>query len=170
MSWYKEQFKKAAEKKKLTGSATSKNYKATITGLNYKLLQKQRQNPTKYKGNYSAFQQPLPRAGSFNQELVINSYTGDIVLTIQLPNSPEADGSYGYVNIVNVEKRERPAMKDTKPLTDRQIKNRFLRATEKLLSVYKSNSYYVNGETISEIELVADLVNELTLAYKEEIR
>lgn len=168
-NWYKEQFKKAAEKKKLTGSAISKKYKAVVSGLNYGVLQKQRKDLGKYKDNFSAFQPAAPKPGSYNETIKIKSYTGDIKITVQLPQSPEPDGSYGYVNIINVEKVDN-GREDIKPLTDRQIKNRMLKVAEKVVSTFRSNNYYVNGDQVSEIELIGDLVGELTIAYKEEIR
>lgn len=160
---------KLAEKYIEKANKRDRSYKFLVKGLDLQQLKREQENPSLYKGKSRAFNyRPARKNNERLEHVVIPAYTGNIVVTFEYAAS---QGESKYINIIDIKKIDNPnakRKKDIPELTERQVRNRALWAAEKIVSEYSAESYYVNDIPISELDLIKDLVDELSILYIQE--
>lgn len=160
---------KLAEKYLEKAKRRDNSYKFLVTGLDIKQLQKEKENPSLYQGRSRAFNYRPHRNTERLEQIIIPSYTGDLVISFEYVAS---QGVAKYIDIVDIRKVERPDRKEKEKtndlLTERQIRNRAVRAAEMIMNGYPAESYYINNAPVSDLDMMKDIVNELTILYIQE--
>lgn len=144
------------------------SYTNKVTGLNLKQLKKEQENPTILNGRSRAFNFIPEKEQERLEHVVIQSYTGNIIVSFAVV---ESSGTVKYLNVLDVKKVENPRKKQKTSdveLSTRQIRNRALSAAEMITATYNADNFYVNGNPLSEIELIKDLVDEISFLYEQE--
>lgn len=160
---------KLAEKYLEKAKRRDNSYKFLVTGIDIKQLQKEKENPSLYQGRSRAFNYRPYRNTERLEQIIIPSYTGDLVISFEYVAS---QGVAKYIDIIDIRKVDRPNRKqkekENELLTERQIRNRAVRAAEMIMEGYPAESYYINNAPVSDLDMKKDLVNELTILYIQE--